>query len=404
MRPITWLLLCTAFLFPDSVLAQDSSKPIQVRVGEHAEFSRIVFDWPAKGPYRVEQSGGRATVHFEQSGTLELSRYKRNPPPMVQGISPRPEDGGLAVEIDIPPGAKLRHFFHGTHVVVDVMKPAAGVQRAAKPQPAAATAPVAAAAAAQAKPKATASAIQLATRPSGASSGQGAEQSDYMSRIVANGGGGERTMTAESVSNSYDWPFDPHFTIGGNVSTLGLGAEAGIRLNDFFGIRIGANYLKFGFSPEYEDVEYDADFNLLSGGGVLDIYPFGGGFRVTGGLRYNANKIDLEASPTTSITIGGQTFTAAEAGRLEGDADFNNIAPYAGFGFEGILLNGYLSLGFDLGVLYQGKPDIDLDGNGTLASDPTFLAALNDEADDIEDDLSFLGFYPVVGLSANLRF
>ena len=105
MRPITCLLFCAALLFSGFALAQDSAKPILVRVGEHAEFSRIVFDWPAKAPYRVEQAGGRATVHFDQPGTLELSRYRRNPPPMVRGIKPRPQDGGLAVDIDIPQGA-----------------------------------------------------------------------------------------------------------------------------------------------------------------------------------------------------------------------------------------------------------------------------------------------------------
>lgn len=402
MRPITCLLFCAVFLTPGFVLAQDSDTPILVRVGEHAAFSRIVFDWPAKAPYRVEQAGGRATVHFDRPGTLDLSRYRKDPPPMVKGIDPRDEASSLSVDIGIPQGAKLRHFFHGTHVVVDVMRPAAGTaQRAAKAKPKPAPAPTAKVA--QAKPK-KAAPPQLAAKPSAENGGQSAGQNDYMSRIVADDSSSRRTMTAESVSSSYDSLFDPHFTIGPNISTLGFGAEAGIRLNDYIGLRIGANYFAFGTDREYEDVEYDADFNLLSGGGVVDIYPFGRIFRVTAGARYNANKIDLEAKPNGSVEIGGQTFTAAQAGKLEGDVDFNNIAPYAGFGFEGILLNGYLSLAFDIGVLYQGKPDVDIDGNGTLANDPTFRNALNDEREDIEDDLSFLGFYPVVGLSANLRF
>ena len=33
-----------------------------------------------------------------------------------------------------------------------------------------------------------------------------------------------------------------------------------------------------------------------------------------------------------------------------------------------------------------------------------FVGTLKEEEDDIEDDISFLGFYPVVSLSANLRF
>jgi len=410
MRPITCMLFCGLFLFPGLVLAQDSDTPIRVRVGEHAEFSRIVFDWPTRAPYRVEQADGRATVHFDRPGTLDLSRYERDPPPMVKDISPRGADGGLAVDIEIPQGAELRHFFNGTHVVVDVMRPRAGaVQRAAKPQPKPKPQPQPAATpeapAAKAKPSGAAWSNQFATNPSAESSEQSAQQSDYMSRIIAGDGSRRRTTrTAENTSTSYNSLFDPHFTVGPNVSTLGLGAEAGIRLNDYFGLRIGANYFTYSTDREYEDVEYDADINLLSGGAVLDVYPFGRIFRVTGGVRYNANEVDLDSEPSSNVKIGGQTFTPSEVGKLEGDIDFNKVAPYAGLGFEGIFLDGNLSLAFDLGVLYQGKPEVSLDSNGTLANDPAFRDALKEEEDDIEDDISFLGFYPVVSLSANLRF
>lgn len=412
MRPTTCLFFFAVFLFPGFVMAQDSGTPIRVRVGEHAEFSRIVFDWPAKAPYRVEQTGGRATVHFDRPGTLDLARYKRNPPPMVKGINPRDEAGGLTVDIEIPQGAKLRHFYNGTHVVVDVVQPAGGARQVAKAAPAALAA--AAAAGASARPKGaawspqraaqqpTTRTTQLAAKPSSQDSAGQSDSTDYMARIAANDSGGE-TTTAEEIGSSYNPYFDPHFTVGGNISTLGLGAEIGIRFNDYIGLRLGANYFGFDVTKEYTDVEYEADFQFLSGGGVVDIYPFGRIFRLTGGVRYNANDIELSTgTPTTTVTVGGQTFTAAQAGKLEAEIDFNKVAPYAGLGFEGILLNGHLSLAFDMGVLFQGRPDVDVEASGSGAAG--LNAALNEEADDLEDDLSFLGFYPVVGLSANYRF
>lgn len=414
MRPITCLLFCATLLLPSFALAQ--AKPIRVRVGEHPGYSRIVFDWPAKGPYRVEQSGGRATISFDQPGTLDLSRYQRRPPPFVKGISPRAEGGGLKVDIEIPPGAKLRHFYNGTHVVLDVMQPAGGARQTAKAAPAAAAGASitpkgaawspkrAAEAAAGSKElvsrKTTTRTTQQAAKP--APSARQSDQSDYMANLAANDSGG-KTRSADEVGASYNPFFDPHFTIGGNVSTLGFGAELGIRFNDYIGLRGGANYFGFDVTKEYTDIEYTADFQFLSAGGVLDIYPFGRIFRLTGGLRYNGNDIELSTgTPTTNVTVGGQTFSAAQVGKIEAKIDFNTIAPYAGLGFEGILANGHLSLAFDMGVLFQGSPDVDIESNGGGA--PTLAAALQEEADDLEDDLSFLGFYPVVALTASYRF
>ena len=59
---------------------------------------------------------------------------------------------------------------------------------------------------------------------------------------------------------------------------------------------------------------------------------------------------------------------------------------------------------FDVGVLFQGDPEVDLNANGTLSGDPTLQAELDNEADEIEDDLQFLGFYPVAAITATVRF
>ncbi len=386
MRPIALLALVAALVIPDLAAAQGAtSPPVKVRFGEHKTFNRMVIDWPARVPYRVTQTPGRATLRFERSASLDLARYGTNPPPLIKGIETRPDKTGLTVHIDVPQGAGLRHFENGTHVVIDVYGSAAVAQAATVGRLVTMSPKLAAPVPAPPKPKV---ALKTAQAPRIA---QAAEPKSTKPRKKRRGS---------------SWNATPHrgFTLGPNISTLGLGAEIGYRFNDYIGLRAGANYWGEDFSHRYAGIDYDVDLTLLSGGAFVDIYPFRRVFRLTGGVRYNANQIDLSATPTTNVDIGGMTFTPAEVGTLDAEVDFRDVAPYAGIGFEGSILDGRLVFGADLGVFFQGSPDIDMTTNGLLASDPTFLAELESEVAAIEDDLDVLAFYPVIGFSATFRF
>lgn len=189
------------------------------------------------------------------------------------------------------------------------------------------------------------------------------------------------------------------------VSTLGLGLETGIRMNETFGIRFGGNAFSLNADRQIDDVDYEADVTLASLGALVDVHPFRGGFRLSGGLRFNFNQADLEGTPNDDVEIGGVDFDADDVGTIDGDVDFNVVAPYLGIGYGAALLEGALSIGFDLGVMYQGAASVDLDADeGLLAGDDALEAALADEEQDVEDDLDDFQFYPVVGLAAVYRF
>lgn len=189
------------------------------------------------------------------------------------------------------------------------------------------------------------------------------------------------------------------------VSTLGLGLEGGARINESFGLRLGGNWLGFDYDGVEGDVDYDADVTLASLGALVDYHPFQGGFRVSGGLRFNFNQADLDGTPTDDIDIGNETFSPDEVGTLTGDAGFNVLAPYLGIGYGATLLKGALSIGFDVGVMYQGQADVDLDAESGLLSDDAVLQAnLAIEEDEVEDDLEDFVVYPVVGLAVIYRF
>jgi hypothetical protein len=211
-------------------------------------------------------------------------------------------------------------------------------------------------------------------------------------------------MPALAASDARADSYLPDITVGPALSTLGIGGDVGLRFNDFIGFRIAGNAYGANFDASYGDIDYGVDFNLASVGPMLDVYPFGGVLRFTAGFRYNMNNAGLTATPNTNVNIGGMTFTPAEVGELDGDVDFRDFAPYVGLGLEATFINGTLALGFEGGVLLQGSPDVSLRGNGTLATDPNFNARLNEEEKQIEDDLAFLAYYPVLRAYLTFRF
>lgn len=194
-------------------------------------------------------------------------------------------------------------------------------------------------------------------------------------------------------------------SLGPHVSTLGLGAEASAMISDNLVLRLGGNYFAYGTSEGIDGITYDADLTLASAGGALDLHPFGNGFLVSAGVYWNGNGLDIDATPTTSVTIGSSTFTPAQVGRIDGEVEFNAVAPYVGFGWDGSHFgDGALSFKFRAGLFYMGKPDVTLRSTGTLAGNAAFQAELAREEANIEDDLEILGFYPAVTLGFTYRF
>ncbi|NJO38031.1 MAG: hypothetical protein HC871_10980 [Rhizobiales bacterium] len=189
------------------------------------------------------------------------------------------------------------------------------------------------------------------------------------------------------------------------ISTLGLGLEAGVRVNPSFGLRLGGNWLGFDYDGVDGDLDYEGEVTLASLGALADYHPFQGGFRLTGGLRFNFNEADLDGTPDDDIEIGDETFSPDEVGTLTGDVGFDVLAPYLGIGYGATLLQGALSIGFDLGVMYQGKGDVDLDAeDGLLSDDAVLQENLAIEEDKVEDDLEDFVVYPVIGLAVTYRF
>jgi hypothetical protein len=193
------------------------------------------------------------------------------------------------------------------------------------------------------------------------------------------------------------------FGIGPTVGTLGVGLEGSLRVGPYLGLRLDGSALSFDANRTISGVPYKFDARLRSGGPVLDVYPFGGGFRLSGGVRIDGNEADVTSAPTSNIQIGSNVYTPAELGTLSGEVKYNRVAPYLGLGYGG-RVTSWLELGFDVGVLYQGKPKVSLAATGAFANNPVLQADLDQQRAAIRSKINWTEWYPVLMLSALFRF
>jgi len=193
-------------------------------------------------------------------------------------------------------------------------------------------------------------------------------------------------------------------SIGVGVGTQGFNAEVGVDFGEQFGIRASGNYFSMSHDVDGDDVNYDGDLRLQSLGLLADFYPFQTGFRFSGGAYLNRNKVDITATPTDNVEIGGTTYTPAQLGTLDGRIKFNDISPYGGIGYTSSRYEPGLSFVVDAGVMFQGGSDVTLTANGSANTIPGFADDLEQERQDIKDDVDDFKYYPVLRVGIAYRF
>ena len=201
------------------------------------------------------------------------------------------------------------------------------------------------------------------------------------------------TVTAPAIAQG-------HFSVGVTGGTLGIGPEIGYRASTKIGVRANATFLNFSHGFDSDDLNYDGKLKLNSFGGMIDFYPFDGGFRVSGGARYNQNKARAVATPTGNASVGGQVFTPAQIGTLTGRATVKDFAPALTLGYGSSFGSGF-TVGFEAGALFQGKVRLR---NFTSSTGLIPQARLEAERLDLQDDVDDYKVYPIVQLTLGYRF
>lgn len=196
---------------------------------------------------------------------------------------------------------------------------------------------------------------------------------------------------------------DKDFGVGIKAGTLGLGLEGTWRPLPYMDIRVGANNFDFDDDGSRAGVNYDATLNLDTLYATANLrFPLSP-FRVTAGMYSNGNELNMVGADSPTFELGNTTYTAVEVGTLTATTSFADTAPYVGIGYDFSLL-GKVGLNLDLGVLWQGDPEVTLTADGLLASDTQFLSALEAERQELQDDVKDYKAWPVVALGFVFNF
>ena len=188
--------------------------------------------------------------------------------------------------------------------------------------------------------------------------------------------------------------------LGLRAGTTGLGADFGWDVAPTLGGRIGVSGGQFSTDVDTSNVRYDAKAKLANLNFFLDWSPLGP-FRLTGGFIANNNKVDLNGQPTS----GGAFIPAGSnlTGTVKPERDF---APYLGVGYGNVWTAG-VNFYFDVGVMFQGTPQVSLNLNCGSASPAQCAAAQGQVAAEqqrVQDELKRFKYYPVLNLGITIGF
>jgi len=197
--------------------------------------------------------------------------------------------------------------------------------------------------------------------------------------------------------------------LGVKAGTLGPGVDLTVGLSEALNIRVGWNKFQYDYDTTLENDngsapdDLSAKLDLETVPVLLDWHLFQGGFRFSGGVVFNSNKILLSAKPGDTIDFNDIAF---QVDSVTGGADFEAVALYLGLGVgNAVSSDGNWNFVFDLGVMFQGEPEITLNA---VAANPALQAELNEAVEaerlEVQDDASAFQYYPVLAIGISYKF
>ncbi|NEX63557.1 hypothetical protein G3574_20965 [Noviherbaspirillum sp. 17J57-3] len=195
----------------------------------------------------------------------------------------------------------------------------------------------------------------------------------------------------------------------GEVGTTGIGFHAAVPVRESVNVRLGLGYLGYSYHGSARDMNYELSMRASTYDALVDWYPMqDSAFRMTAGLAYNANKIDVAARPNASgnYVVNGNTYGAANTGKVTGKVDFGKVAPYLGIGWARKVDKGW-SVSSDVGLLFQGSPRSTLRVSGCTAPGEVcsqFASDVARENASLTDEVGRFKVYPVLRVGLSYKF
>ena len=189
--------------------------------------------------------------------------------------------------------------------------------------------------------------------------------------------------------------------VGVRVGSLGLGGDLAFALGERGQLRGGVGPMPIEPSATFSDIKFTVKLpsSFMTAG--LDFFPTGGGFRIGGGILFKPDDPTIIGEFTGTVDIGGMTYSGSQVGSLTGVFETKSAAPYVMIGFGKHAARG-IGLFLDLGAAFGGAPTLTLEADGAIANDAQFLADLERERQDIQDDIDKFKIYPILNLGLRI--
>ena len=199
---------------------------------------------------------------------------------------------------------------------------------------------------------------------------------------------------------------EPGVAVGATAGTSGAGLDVQVKIGPIFALRGSLDRLTYGTDERYDGIDYTADLAFDTVGAFIDMHPLANGLLISGGAYMGSRDIDLTATPTGPVDIGGLTFSPGQIGTLNGTIKLQDIAPFIGLGWDDTFYrSGRWGFRAIAGVAWSDKPEVALTSTGgSLSNDSAFQARLRDESRQISDEAEGYGLFPVIQLGLNYKF
>jgi hypothetical protein len=229
--------------------------------------------------------------------------------------------------------------------------------------------------------------------------------------------------TSAAASRLSTRPFS-HIAVGINAGSFGVGAELATPLSRRTNLRVDGDFMNYSRTLSQDGISYNGNLRLRNARVSYDVYPFGGGFRLSAGVAvYNQFNVKALANVPSSqtITFNDVDYYSSTTDPLHGNASIaysHKVAPALTFGWGNAIPRSgrHLSFPVEIGAAFTGTPSFNLAMAGSACSSPNpetcqpvnnysdFQSNLTVERNKINNDLEPLRFYPIINLGVTYRF
>jgi len=198
-----------------------------------------------------------------------------------------------------------------------------------------------------------------------------------------------------------------HVGVALTGSISGLGADLGVNINDYVGLRATISDFSLTRNGNYgTSVGWNAKLKLFQAGALVDVYPFAGVFHVSAGVVQDGNKFSLDGQPSGgSYTFNGTSYPASAVSNASASVEWSKAVPYLGLGWGNLSGSGGFHFTSDLGVLITGSPTTTLGATCNVPSQcANFDANIATERNKLQNDVHNVTVWPVLRLGIGYAF